>query len=220
VLHHVASPSRRERLVRELARSLRVGGRALVTVWAREQDDPARTLRRWLPMKAAVSGEEEGPPGGEQHDGGDYLVPWHMPVPKRAAAAAAGAAAAGGNGDGDGEEGGKRAGASNGNGGGGGAGASTPAPAGLPGVPPELAAPRLDPGKRSVVYGRYYHLFGAGELEALVAAAVGGGGEGDGGSGGAGESGGGGLSGGSPRCVVVETFFDKSNWCVTFERVE
>jgi len=261
VLHHAASSARRARLVREVARCLRVGGRALVTVWAREQADPARTLGRWLPMCApaaaavgagaagaagaaaapgtaaggALSGgaagqeeaeEEEGGRPGDgavaAHDGGDYLVPWHMPVPKRspapAGAASAGAAAAVGGG-----ETAARAGA-----GVVGSGAGAPAPAGLPGVPPELAAPRLDPGKRSVVYGRYYHLFGAGELEALVEAAVcGGGSGGSGGSGfggvgggGSGGGGGGGSSGGSPRCRVVDALFDKSNWCVTFERVE
>ena len=39
VLHHVASQRRRLRLLRELARVLRPGGRALLTVWASEQED-------------------------------------------------------------------------------------------------------------------------------------------------------------------------------------
>jgi alkylated DNA repair protein alkB family protein 8 len=215
VLHHVASERRRRAAVREMARALRVGGRALVTVWAREQQDPGRTLRRWVPLAAGggAAGTEEGagspPPGDGGADGGDYLVPWHLPLAKKSAAEAVAAAAGAGEGDAE--------------------GAPPPAPAPpLAGVPPELAAPRVDPGKRSVVYGRYYHLFGAGELEALVEAAVGGRGAGGAAESGGGESGGGGDGGSRtspsarrrPRCVVVDSLFDKSNWCVTFERVE
>jgi SAM-dependent methyltransferase len=37
VAHHLASPNRRLRLLRQLLRVLRPGGRALVTVWAVEQ---------------------------------------------------------------------------------------------------------------------------------------------------------------------------------------
>ena len=37
VLHHISSPARRRVLVRECGRVLRVGGRALVCAWAREQ---------------------------------------------------------------------------------------------------------------------------------------------------------------------------------------
>lgn len=48
VLHHVASRPRRLRLLRELARVLRPGGRALLTVWASEQED-ARKLAKCGP---------------------------------------------------------------------------------------------------------------------------------------------------------------------------
>jgi alkylated DNA repair protein alkB family protein 8 len=54
------------------------------------------------------------------------------------------------------------------------------------------AAPSLDAGKASLVFRRYYHLFGAGELEGLV--------------------------GQVPGCAVVESFYDKDNWVVVFER--
>lgn len=34
----------------ELLRLLRPGGRALVYVWAREQDNPSKTLSKWTPI--------------------------------------------------------------------------------------------------------------------------------------------------------------------------
>ena len=37
VIHHLATRDRRVRVLRELARILRVGGRILITVWAKEQ---------------------------------------------------------------------------------------------------------------------------------------------------------------------------------------
>jgi alkylated DNA repair protein alkB family protein 8 len=202
VLHHLSTPHRRRRAIAEMARALRVGGRGLVTVWALEQDKPARTLARWRPV-TVVEGkeEEEGEGGGGE---GDYLVPWHLPLPAKkkgggGEVAAEAAAAAGGPS----------------------APGAPPLPA-LAGVPADLAAPRVDPSKRSVVYGRYYHLFARGELERLVEEAVGGGEGGEGGGGG-GEGQANASSSSSrsrPRCVVVESLFDKSNWCVTFERVE
>jgi hypothetical protein len=36
--------------VAELLRLLRPGGRALVYVWAREQENPAKTLDKWAPI--------------------------------------------------------------------------------------------------------------------------------------------------------------------------
>ncbi|KAI9222675.1 S-adenosyl-L-methionine-dependent methyltransferase [Blastocladiella britannica] len=63
VIHHFSSPSRRIAAVRELLRVLKPGGRALVYVWALEQQSAKRTF-----------------------PGQDVLVPWHMPVRDRPAA--------------------------------------------------------------------------------------------------------------------------------------
>ena len=47
VLHHLSSPARRVRLLRQLLRVLRPGGgRGIVTVWATEQVRPALGCRR------------------------------------------------------------------------------------------------------------------------------------------------------------------------------
>lgn len=53
------------------------GGRALVTVWATEQEGMARKLEKWAPL-----------PGSES-EANDYLVPWHVPMHRAEAAAAA-----------------------------------------------------------------------------------------------------------------------------------
>ena len=55
VLHHVASPARRLRVLGELARVLRPGGRALLTVWASEQED-ARKLAKCASLDASAVG--------------------------------------------------------------------------------------------------------------------------------------------------------------------
>eukprot|EP00237_Pycnococcus_provasolii_P001605 CAMPEP_0119193164 /NCGR_PEP_ID=MMETSP1316-20130426/3425_1 /TAXON_ID=41880 /ORGANISM="Pycnococcus provasolii, Strain RCC2336" /LENGTH=349 /DNA_ID=CAMNT_0007188417 /DNA_START=226 /DNA_END=1275 /DNA_ORIENTATION=- len=59
VLHHVATLERRQALVAETMRCLRVGGRALFYAWAREQE-----------RSGGTSGHEFG-----KH--ADVLVPWH-----------------------------------------------------------------------------------------------------------------------------------------------
>uniref|UniRef100_A0A7S3EF57 Fe2OG dioxygenase domain-containing protein n=1 Tax=Rhodosorus marinus TaxID=101924 RepID=A0A7S3EF57_9RHOD len=62
VVHHISSVERRKRLVAEIARVLRRGGRALITAWAMEQEKPAKTIEKW-----------------EKIEGNDFFVPWHLP---------------------------------------------------------------------------------------------------------------------------------------------
>jgi SAM-dependent methyltransferase len=54
VLHHISSRARRLRLLSELLRVLRAGGRALITVWASEQEEPGK-LQKWEPIRAGAS---------------------------------------------------------------------------------------------------------------------------------------------------------------------
>ena len=42
MLHHISTVERRIAMLAELARALRCGGRALVTVWASEQEQPGK----------------------------------------------------------------------------------------------------------------------------------------------------------------------------------
>ena len=46
VLHHISTVERRIAMLAELARTLRCGGRALVTVWASQQEQPGK-LAKW-----------------------------------------------------------------------------------------------------------------------------------------------------------------------------
>ena len=57
VLHHITTPARRIHMLKELLRILRPGGKALVTVWATEQED-TKKLAKWQPINQ---------PGHEQH---------------------------------------------------------------------------------------------------------------------------------------------------------
>ncbi len=53
---------------------------------------------------------------------------------------------------------------------------------------------QLDNSKAAVVFRRYYHLFDEGELDALVRELR------------------------PAGAVLVDSFYDHSNWCVVFER--
>ncbi|KFM24129.1 Alkylated DNA repair protein alkB-like protein 8 [Auxenochlorella protothecoides] len=77
VLHHMSTVARRLALLHQLLSTLCLGGRALVTVWATEQEGMARKLEKWAPL-----------PGSES-EANDYLVPWHVPMHRAEAAAAA-----------------------------------------------------------------------------------------------------------------------------------
>lgn len=218
VLHHISSPARRLALLAQLLRVLRPGGRALVTVWATQQEN-MRKVRSWRPIDAAAAAAEDAELGSAAADSaaaaaaaagseasevpsGDYFVPWHLPFHRAEAAAAVRQVAAAGS----------NAPSSSGSeppatGAAGAEGAAAAADAGMAAqpAPPAAAAaapaaaagaaPRLDSSKGAVVFQRYYHLFAAGELEGLVA----------------------GLG---PGARLLDSFYDRDNWCAVFERVQ
>jgi alkylated DNA repair protein alkB family protein 8 len=146
VLHHLSSGARRAAALAELARVLRPGGTALVTVWALEQEAPAKTLHKWEPIRAAEQKDAAAAAGDDGNRDADadaasqeappqeYFVPWHLPLHRPEFGAAARAAAADASG----------------------------------GTSGANSTPRVDDAKGAVVYRRYYHLFAAGELAALA----------------------------------------------------
>ncbi|KAI8102345.1 hypothetical protein M9435_005949 [Picochlorum sp. BPE23] len=75
VIHHLSSVQRRVALIDEITRILRVGGRAIITAWATEQEN-MKKLAKWEPIDA--------PDPEHDIDGyttaNDYLVPWHVPM--------------------------------------------------------------------------------------------------------------------------------------------
>lgn len=75
VIHHMSSVSRRVALIEEISRILRIGGRAIITAWATEQED-MKKVNKWEKIDA--------PSRAEQHallsSPNDYLVPWHLPL--------------------------------------------------------------------------------------------------------------------------------------------
>ena len=57
VLHHVSTDARRLRFLQSVRDLLRPGGRAIVTVWATQQENPAKTVDKWTAIN--VSGSDE-----------------------------------------------------------------------------------------------------------------------------------------------------------------
>ena len=154
VLHHISSAARRLRMLEELVRVLKPGGRALVTVWATQQEDPSK-FDKWSPIELRASDEAiascddsasyctSRPPkpsswaADRQQPSTDYFVPWHLPF-HRAEGALEAAKAQAAACDADGAD--------------------------------ALQRPvHLDPVKKAVVFSRFYHVFERGELDSLAA---------------------------------------------------
>lgn len=210
VLHHISSPARRLRLLAQLRDALRRGGRALVTVWAAEQEDPKKTLAKWhrIEVPAAAAG---GAPGLQPDAAVSSIAPSRggesLAASSEQASAGVAAlslaeastsadegAAASASGDyfvpwnvpfhrAESHRAMANAAASAGND----AAAASAGPGGGQG-----SAPVVNNAKGTVVFQRYYHVFAQGELDALVQQL--------------------------PGVALVDSFYDHSNWCVAFER--
>lgn len=213
VLHHISSRQRRLALLQQLASVLRPGGKGLVTVWATLQEDPAKTIQRWhriTPTGAAQQAQAQGL--SEQHDHEQQqLLSVCLQSGDDAADDAAAAAlqhTSAGEMPQQLKAGMKephivegpdyfvpwhlpfhKAGALA-------ATVQQPVadsqhrdPAGLQAPSP---GPAIDEAKGAVVLQRYYHLFEEGELEGLVSHV--------------------------PGLRVLQVYYDRSNWCVEFEK--
>jgi alkylated DNA repair protein alkB homolog 8 len=196
VLHHISSVARRLRFLEELRDVLRPGGVGLVTVWATQQENPAKTVAKWTPIDysrgnfADVHSSERGEPaqGGQVDDishglPADFYVPWHVPFHRAGrhlsmpkvddCSNCADASVADAK---PGKSGGETA--------------STEAQHAK--SRQAAATGEVNNEKRTVVFKRYYHLFEEAELKQLIEQ----------------------LSG----VQLVDIKYDASNWVATFQR--
>lgn len=203
VLHHIASPARRLALLAQLLRILRPGGRALVTVWATEQQN-MRKVRSWQPVSLCDDNS------AAQDSLADGAATAAAAAPLAADVGTGGAPGSSSGGQGAGQASAADAGSTVASGdyfvpwhlpfhraeaaaAAREAGHGRQHAAACKADAPAPAAPRLDSQKGAVVYQRYYHLFEEGELDSLVRRL--------------------------PGAAVVDSFYDKDNWCCVMERV-
>jgi alkylated DNA repair protein alkB homolog 8 len=148
VLHHISSPERRRRFLCGLRDILVPGGCALVTVWAEEQENPSKTVAKWMPMDvirehcntATESVTPDSGKAGASEGSADFFVPWHLPFHRAEAHLAAARASK--------------------------ASVLEHDPQDLRSTGPAIG--ELDHKKQTVVFKRYYHLFAEGELHELA----------------------------------------------------
>lgn len=209
VLHHLSTESRRRKAVDELIRVVKKGGLILITVWAREQEDGA-LLNKWTPLTQKYFEEWVGPGSPRVRSPSSPLTLESIP---------------------EAEENGSREQLQeftdksadlrllqlshlHGNSQAAGLSLASETEKGcqdqqeffvpwhLPYHRAEVSGAsanavasglaRKDDKKGAVVYDRYYHVFSEGELEKLVS--------------------------GVDNAVVVDRFYDKSNWCIILEK--
>ena len=209
VLQHITSPARRIEMLTELLRLLRPGGKALVTVWATDQED-MKKLAKWQPIPEP--GGPSQPDTGSTSNGqsglnnSDAAPAWESTATARTdsnSQVVVKASTAGALTDSNGQE-------VEGHGPGQvkQAGNDYFVPWHLPfhraeaamqvlkASPAGSGAPtgsiRVDNKKGAVVFSRYYHVFEQFELDHLVQKVA--------------------------DAEVLESFYDKDNWCVVMGR--
>ncbi|KNA20498.1 hypothetical protein SOVF_051870 [Spinacia oleracea] len=205
VLHHLSTESRRRKAIEELVRVVRKGGLVLVTVWAVEQEDPG-LLSKWTPLSRRYLDEWIGPGSPRVHSSRSFNL---QSIPESENGSQESCTVSNESlgekldrtmklNDQENDT-------------------STTSigdkcnenqeyfvPWHLPYHRAEISGSsasavanglaRKDDKKGAVVYNRYYHVFSEGELESLVS--------------------------GMSNAVIVDRFFDKSNWCVILEKKE
>ncbi|KAI3460393.1 hypothetical protein Pfo_017056 [Paulownia fortunei] len=207
VLHHLSTESRRKEAVEELIRVVKTGGLVLITVWAREQEDKS-LVNKWTPLTQNYLEEWIGPgsprirspsssfslesiPETEENISGEQLKDFPEEYADERSHEIMRSNSSDGHYSLD----------------------STNkisslyqqeyfVPWHLPYHRVEVSGAsasavanglaRKDDKKGAVVYDRYYHVFSEGELERLVH--------------------------GVDGAVIVDRFYDKSNWCIILEK--
>ncbi|KVH98582.1 tRNA (carboxymethyluridine(34)-5-O)-methyltransferase [Cynara cardunculus var. scolymus] len=194
VLHHLSTEHRRKKAIDELVRIVKKGGHILITVWAVEQED-ASLLNKWTPLTGKYLEEWIGPGSPRVRSSSSVTL---ESIPETEVSVSEEEVK-----DSSNVSEGKEdcfVGIENGD--------KTDqqqeyfVPWHLPYHRAEVSGAsagalenglaRKDDNKGAIVYDRYYHVFGQGELERLVS--------------------------GMKNAVIVDQFFDKSNWCVVLEK--
>ncbi|XP_047308242.1 tRNA (carboxymethyluridine(34)-5-O)-methyltransferase [Impatiens glandulifera] len=176
VLHHLSTENRRKKAIDELIRVVKIGGFVLITVWAVEQEDRS-LLNKWTPLTNKYLAEWVGPAPSSPRVRRPSITLESIPETQDH------------SNDVELTESSQqeyfvpwhlpyhRAEVS---------GASASAV--------ENGLAKKDDKKGAVVYNRYYHVFGEGELERLVC--------------------------GMSNAEVVDKFYDKSNWCIVLKKTK
>ncbi|KAL0323188.1 UNVERIFIED_CONTAM: tRNA (carboxymethyluridine(34)-5-O)-methyltransferase [Sesamum angustifolium] len=207
VLHHLSTEIRRKKAVEELIRVVKPGGLVLITVWAREQEDKA-LVNKWTPLNQKYLEEWIGPGSPRVRSSSSSFSLKSIPETEENCAVEQLK-------DVDEESAGKtphEITCSNSSDGHSPLDSTNKAsslyqqeyfvPWHLPYHRAEVSGAsvnavanglaRKDDKKGAVVYDRYYHVFSEGELERLVS--------------------------GVDGSVIIDRFYDKSNWCIILEK--
>lgn len=194
VLHHLSTENRRKRAINELVRAVKKGGLILITVWAVEQEDQS-LVTKWTPLNQKYVDEWIGPGSPRIRSPSPFTL---ESIPET---------------ENNSKEHEKDTESLNHMFKGTMPSASKDdsslqnqqeyfVPWHLPYHRAEVSGAsacalanglaKKDDNKGAVVYNRYYHVFSEGELERLVS--------------------------GMNKAVVVDRFFDKSNWCIILQK--
>ncbi|KAL4559057.1 hypothetical protein LXL04_031190 [Taraxacum kok-saghyz] len=195
VLHHLSTENRRKKAIDELVRVVKKGGHVLITVWAVEQEDKS-LLNKWTPLTDKYLEEWIGPGTPRIRSSSSVTL---ESIPETEVSISQEEVKDFGNLSLVEEEEGMESESESGN-------KDTQQEYFVPWHLPyhraevsgasvgavENGLARKDDQKGAIVYDRYYHVFGEGELERLVS--------------------------GMKNAVIVDQFYDKSNWCVVLQK--
>ncbi|KAK6115755.1 hypothetical protein DH2020_008024 [Rehmannia glutinosa] len=192
VLHHLSTESRRKGAVEELIRVVKPGGLVLITVWAREQEDKS-LLNKWTPLTQKYLEEWIGPGSPRVRSPSSSLSLESIPETEEAISGEHLKDFTAESGDESLNSKNKKSSQHQ---------QEYFVPWHLPYHRVEVSGAsanavanglaRKDDKKGAVVYDRYYHVFSEGELERLVC--------------------------GVDGAVIVDRFYDKSNWCIILQK--